>query len=147
MDDSQAPGVFGALLAFVFRTAENPDGMTEGVVFATTCALAFFVFVLIDLLRFLVGKMRLAPGGGTVLNIRHGWRSTALYLVLGSVAAWLVGLVAYIMDVFQPDPVPAIAVGVTWEFVFDRLVKQLKRRAREATEEDDEPVQDESEEQ
>lgn len=137
-----------ALIAFLFGTGEPESNIQLGLVFSTTCALAFIVFVAIDFLRFLIGKLGMARGRGG-LNIEHGWK-TAVYVVLGAGAAWLVGLVAHILEVFQAAPLSAVAVGVTWEFVFDRLIRQVEAQARDATapvDGEDEFVQPEFEEQ
>ena len=133
-----------SLLGFLFGVAEPKDNVLLGLVFATTCAFGFVVFVIIDFLRFMIRRLDVARGRGLGLHIDHGGK-TVVYLLLGACAAWLVGLMAYITNLFQPAPVSAIAVGVTWEFVFEQLIGRAQGQEPEARPVDDDETDQQQE--
>ena len=137
-------GFVGELIGFLFRTEEIPQAVTEGLVFAATSALGFAVFVLIDFLRFVIGRIG-SSRGGVGLHLEHG-KATALYLVCGGAAAGLVGLVAVRLNLVEREPASAIVVGLTWEVIFERLAAQALHLPRDRIHvggrTDEDPVQE-----
>ena len=120
------------VLLLVFDGVEDPAApkWMHATVFATVCSIFFTIFVIIDVLNYVYQKLTSLGGGDSLMGIRHGWR-TAAVLVVGLFAAWLVGLITYILQAVQFNVQAAAIVGLTWPFVYAKLLSGMKARGED----------------
>ena len=125
-------GYLDILVWFAFELKDGvkldctPVGLWKCFAFATWAAIAFIAFVLIDVSQFLVSKYSFRNAANSELGIKHGFESTLLLLVVGAIAAWVVGAFAYFIDLVNPTIQTSAAVGVLWQVVYAQMLARLK---------------------
>lgn len=123
-------GIFDILVWFAFEPKEWADcevsKLSQCLAFATWAAISFMAFVIVDLSRFLVSKYSFKISADSQLGIQHGLFSTLFLLFVGTIAAWVVGVFAYLIDLLNPTIQTSAAVGVLWQVTYVQMLARLK---------------------
>lgn len=91
--------------------------------FATISALSFGAIVVVDLSAVIITRIGFGSAKGGALGLRHGW-GTLLVIVFGAVGAWIVGLLAVMIDMFEIKAQTAVLSGIAWQVVYAKIIER-----------------------
>jgi len=116
--DAFSNGLFRMLVRFeVIRLDQNEYAVA---IFAVGCAIIGLLAVAADLAYFLIR-------GQSVLNVRHGFRSTPLFAFAWALGALVIGYLGQAANIFQVSLFACATVGIAWPVIFTELLKRAER--------------------
>ena len=104
--------------------------------FALLCGVVSLLAFLID---FLIYKVQNKP---SFLGIIYLGNNSFLLAFLWFIGAAFVGAITYLIGILKINTQTIVTVGISWPFVFAKIVKYTNQRAQE--EEEEEIVEEES---
>ena len=105
---------FGEALGAFLRFSVKADGAMAYVVFILASATTGLAIVLLDACSVILG-------GDFYLDLTHGWRATPKAALVWTIGAMLGSGIGLAARVFEPTPVAAVLVAMTWRGLLGQL--------------------------
>ena len=118
-------------MLFKFEVIRASDNEYAVLIFAVGCAAVGLLAVLGDLSLF-------AIRGESLLNLKHSWRTTPIFVIAWAVGAFIFGYIGQMVNIFQVSLLACATVGMTWPLVFSRILERARKQEAE-----EQPTQEE----
>ena len=112
-------GSLGIALANFLFWVPGQRGLAICVVFAVASGVCCACVVVLDACSVLAGQR-------TVLALTHGWRLTSKNVAIWFVGALIAAALGMVARIFEPTPLSALVVAVSWRTVLNKLLAIAK---------------------
>jgi 4-hydroxybenzoate polyprenyltransferase len=108
-------------MLFKFEVIRMQDNEYAVLIFAAGCAIIGLLTVVADVAFFMLR-------GQSLLDLKHGPRSTMLFCFAWALGALVIGYIGQVASIFQVSLLACATVGVGWPIVFTQLLEKSRKK-------------------